>query len=143
MASFIHEGSSSRAPEELSEYFADMRNLRFWDPTVQLVTKLDEGAVELGSRFAVEINAGSGTQRYTYELIELVPGRRVRARAADGRLISDDTVEILPGEEGGSSYRYSAELEGKGIWKLAGPLLSVVLSRIGKNAAQGLDRELA
>jgi hypothetical protein len=143
MATFIHDGSSSKSPEQLTEYFADMRNLSSWDPTVKRVTRLDEGPIARGSRFEVEIDAGSGTQMLTYELTELEPGLRVRARAASSRLLSDDVVEIAQGEGGTSTYRYSARLDGKGLWKLAEPLLAVMLKRIGKNASTGLDRELS
>jgi hypothetical protein len=99
-AGFVHVDASAKRSEEISGFAAEIRNRRPRDPTVMQLTRLDGGAVMLGSRFEVEIDAASGLRRLSCELTELEPGRRVRARAADGRLASDHLVVIEEGDDG-------------------------------------------
>jgi len=137
MASFVFSSSTTQPPMAVTDFFVDLGNLLRWDPTVTRVERLFEGEPGVGSRFAVDIDTGSTKLSFVYEIVELEPGRLVRARAEDSRFISDDLVEVAV-EDGATSYRYTARLEGKGLWKLADPLLAASLGKIGKRASAGL-----
>jgi len=63
--------------------------------------------------------------------------------ADDPAFRSLDTVEIKPLGAAGALVTYSAELQPKGLWRAASPLLALSFRRIAERAERGLAHELS
>ncbi len=137
MAHFVINVKTSLSPEEAFDYMTDLRNLVDWDPGVSSSEKVGAGEVEKGSAFDV---VASGT-KLTYVLIEFDRPNRAIAEANTSRLRSYDVISIEPTADG-SIVTWDATLTLKGLFKLASPVLALMLGRIGAKAEEGLQAAL-
>jgi uncharacterized protein YndB with AHSA1/START domain len=142
MARYVASVRTDRQPEEVFDLMADMRNAPGWDPNVKSVTKTSDGDVGPGTVFAVAVAVGPRTMTLPYRVAAFERPGRVVLEARTSTLHSRDTVTVEPEAEGGCTVTYDAELSGRGVGALAGPLLGPALRRIGDAAADGLRRRL-
>jgi hypothetical protein len=140
VARYVATVSSSRSVEEAFDYLADFSSVSEWDPTAVSAKNLS-GEVGKGARFQVVVRFAGRENEFTYETIEFDRPGRVVLRAESSTVVSLDTV-TFEATASGSEVTYDAQLEPKGLMKLAGPVLAVLFKRLGDNAARGLEREL-
>ncbi|MGB5758853.1 MAG: SRPBCC family protein [Acidimicrobiales bacterium] len=119
------------------DYMADLRNFERWDPGVQS-SKLVEGT-EPGTGAAYDVKVSGTTLRY--ETLEFDRPRRTVVEANSSLLRSYDVIEVTPADTG-STVRYEATLELKGILQFADPILGLIFNRIGDRAASGMAKAL-
>ena len=81
---------------------------------------------------------------FDYRVLELDRPRRVVLQATHGHMVSTDTITVEQNGSGsGSVVRYDAVLEGRGLLRLASPLLARFFATMADKGAAGLRATLA
>ena len=118
-------------------YMADFSHASEWDPSVLSSTALDAGPVREGSVFELRIRSGRRVLLFRYRVERLEPVVVV-LRAATRWFESVDTITVRD-VGSGSEITYDAFLTAKGAIRLANPLISRVLRRLGDAARDRLS----
>ncbi|MGB8862232.1 MAG: SRPBCC family protein [Ilumatobacteraceae bacterium] len=138
MARYVTTVRTAQTPDQVFAYMADLRHFAEWDPGVRRVVQVKGDGAGLGAEFDVTL-AGT-TLRYVTEVYQ--PSSELLVVARSRTLRSTDRVKVRA--DGDTTLvTYDALLELNGVFRLAGPLLSLAFGRIGDRAAAGLRRVLA
>lgn len=144
MARFTTTLKTAHSPEAAFDLLADMRNASRWDPGVaeaKLVEPSPDGAVGHGTTFDVTLRIAGRLKHVAYQLTCFERPQRVVLQADDPAFRSLDTIEIKALGSAGALVTYSAELQPKGLWRAASPLLALSFDA-SLSAASGLAAEL-
>lgn len=140
MARYRATVPSARPADATFDYLADFSSTAEWDPGIDHAERLDDGPVDVGSRFRVVARFLGRDVELTYTVTEHDPaGRRIVLRGENATTVSVD--EIVVGDD--ASVTYDADLTLKGPGKLFDPVLGLVFGRVGDRAAAGLRETLA
>ncbi|WP_084270090.1 SRPBCC family protein [Patulibacter minatonensis] len=143
MPSYTGTVQSPRPASEVFPYMADFSNTKDWDPNITETAVTSAGSpIQIGATFHVVQGSGLTKVELDYETIELTDGHKVVLRAETDSLVSIDTITV-DAEETGSKVTYDVNIELKGARKLAEPVMAVMLHRIGKEAREGLQKQLS
>lgn len=142
MAHYSREIVVPTPPGVTFRYLSRFSSAREWDPGVIEAAMVTPEPVGLGSRFRMVAVFLGAKVPLEYEIIEYDPPRRVVLTAENRSVCSTDTISLRPTASGGTTLRYDAELALKGAARLAGPLFTVALRRVGDRAAYGLHATL-
>ena len=113
-----------------------------WDPGVEAGEMVSPEPVGVGSRFRLVARFLGRRIPLDYEIVEYERDERIVLRAENRSVRSVDTI-TFEDDAGGTVVVYDAQLDAKGIGRLADPLLAIVFHRIGDRAAAGLRRHLS
>ena len=113
-----------------------------WDPGVEASEMLTPEPVGIGSRFHLVSRFLGRRIPLDYEIVEHDRDERIVLRAENRSVRSVDTITFRD-DELGTVVVYDAQLDAKGIGRLAEPLLGIVFHRIGDRAAAGLRTRLS
>ncbi|MCW3041641.1 MAG: Polyketide cyclase / dehydrase and lipid transport [Solirubrobacterales bacterium] len=142
MASYSATVPSSRAQDEVFTYLADFRSVAEWDPSITSSTHTSDGQpIQVGARFEVVTSVLGHETALTYETVELERPGKIVLRGENDACVSIDTITIAPSGTG-CEVTYDAEIELKGVRKVADPLMGVALGRLGAKAKDGLREQL-
>ena len=122
-------------------YLADFSNAASWDPSVSSASRLDEGPLEAGAEFRVDLGLGGRTVPIHYTLERADPDRLLVFRADEPWFRSLDTIELTPRSRG-TDIRYDADLRLGGLSFLLDPLIHIGFQFTGERSADGLRRAL-
>jgi uncharacterized protein YndB with AHSA1/START domain len=129
--------------EEVFAYVADLSNSDEWDPSIERARTKAGQPLQVGAEFEVEVSGPLGrTSEMTYRTLEVDPPRRAVLCAETPTLVSRDTLTFHERLDGGTELTYEANLEPKGVLKIADPVLNLVFKRYGERAREGLERRL-
>jgi hypothetical protein len=142
MATYSTQIDAAGGQDEVFEYLATFSNAREWDPGVVDGEALTPGPVAVGSAFRLGVRLGGRVVPFEYRVLELDRPRRVVLQATHGHITSTDTI-TLERSGAGSRVRYVAVLEGRGLLRLASPLLARFFSTMADRGAAGLRATLA
>jgi Polyketide cyclase / dehydrase and lipid transport len=123
-------------------YLSRFSSAQEWDPGVIRAQMVTPEPVGLGSRFTLTAVFLGAKVPLEYEIIEYDPPRRVVLTAENRSVRSMDTISFDSAVSGGTMIRYEAVLLPKGAARLADPLFTVALRRVGDRAAGGLQAAL-
>src|SRR4051794_18337 len=112
-----------------------------WDPGVEAGEMLTTEPVGVGSRFRLVARFLGRRIPLDYEIVEYDHDERIVLRAENRSVRSVDAI-TFEDDVHGSVVVYDAQLDAKGIGRLADPLLGIVFHRIGVRAAAGLRTSL-
>jgi len=138
----IHERIEAPVPIDAAfDFIADFGNADAWDPNTPQADRLDEGPVGPGSHFELQVRLGGRTAPMTYRITEFErPNRVVLAGEGSGvRSLDDIRFESTPG---GTRVDYIADIWLGGFLRLVQPFLGSRFAAIGRDAAEGMTREL-
>ena len=138
MARYVTTVRTQKAPSEVFEYMADLRNFAEWDPGVRRVAQVSGNGGGADAEFDVTVTGT--TLRYRTEVYS--PSAELLVVAKSRTLTSTDRVSIRV-EHGATLVTYDADLRLHSVLGLADPLLKLAFRRIGDRAAAGLRRVLA
>ena len=139
----LHEEIETALPVETTfDFVADFANAQRWDPGVARSTRVDDGPIRVGSRFALDVRMGGRVAPMTYQVAALEPPRRVLLVGTGSGVDAVDEIVFEPAGSG-TRIRYMADIRLSGLPRLVQPLLSGVFARIGRDAAAGMHRTLA
>jgi len=139
----LHEQVETRLPIDAAfTFLADFGNAPTWDPGTLRSTRLDDGPVRVGSRFALGVRMGDAIRPMTYEIVTLEPDRRVVLRGTGSGVSATDTMtfERMPD---GTRIEYTADIRLLGWRRLLEPFARGTFGRIARAARAGMERALA
>ncbi len=113
-----------------------------WDPGVETGEMLTPEPVGVGSRFRLVARVLGRRIPLDYEIVAYDRDEQIVVRAENSSARSVDTITFEERDDG-SVVVYDAQLDAKGIWRLADPLFAIIFRRIGDRAATGLRAGLA
>ncbi len=133
---------SPRPSDEVFEYMATFSNAGEWDPSVHEAEPLIAGPPEVGSVYRLGVRLAGRTVPFDYQVVDMDRPKRVVLQARGSGVVSTDTITVE--QDGtGSRVRYVAVLEGKGLIRVAEPLIAWSFTRMADRAAAGLRQALA
>ena len=142
MATYSTQIEAAKAQDEVFEYMATFSNAREWDPGVVEGESLTPGPAEIGSVYRLGVRIAGRVVPFEYRVLELDRPRRVVLQATHGHLVSTDTITVEP-VGSGSRVQYVAVLEGRGLLRLASPLIAHFFASMADRGAAGLRATLA
>jgi len=120
---------------------ASFENVAAWDPSVVDAERLDDGELDVGSRFRVVVSSAGRRRPLFYRIAEFEPPRRVLLVAETPTLRSVDEITVEPAS-GGATVTYNADLQLLGALRIFNPALALAFNRLGDRAAAGLRAEM-
>ncbi|MFD9706248.1 SRPBCC family protein [Lentzea sp. NPDC059081] len=130
------------SPEGVVEYLRDFSRTEQWDPGTVSCRRLDNGPVEVGSRWH---NVSSFLGRRTelvYELTRDEPGGLRFVGRNDTATATDDITITAGSTPGTTRIAYHAHLEFTGLAKLGAPVAKLALEKLGNDTEKSLIRVL-
>ena len=142
MATYSTEIEAAKGQDEVFEYMATFANAREWDPGVVDGESMTPGPAQVGSVYRLGVRIAGRVVPFDYRVLELDRPRRVVLQATHGHIVSTDTITVEQAGPG-SLVRYVAVLEGRGLLRLASPLLGRFFATMADKGAAGLRATLA
>jgi carbon monoxide dehydrogenase subunit G len=142
MAHYKASVDTPRTPGDVFAYLSDFSTTAEWDPGVVEAERLDDRPVAEGSEFRLVADFLRRKTALTYRIVEYDPPNAVTFRGENSSVISLDRITFEP-SDGGTRVTYDAELELKGPFRLAEPLLALAFRRVGNRALAGMRKTLA
>ncbi len=118
-------------------HLSDFTSAQDWDPGVIRADRNDRGAIRVGSTFDLVASFLGREIPLTYEIVELSPNDHVVLRAENESVVSLDELRFTATDDG-CAVTYRAQLDGKGWFRIMGPVLQQLFNRIGRTAEEGL-----
>ena len=128
-----------RPVAEVAAYAGDPSNVTEWYANIDSVEWQTPPPVTLGSRLAFVARFLGRRLEYTYEVVELEPGRRLVMRTAQGPFPMETTYTWEPAGPDGTSTRMTLGNRGepRGFGRVAAPAMAAAVRR---NTAKDLAR---
>ena len=139
----IHERIETDLPiDETFDYIADFDRADEWDPNTTDAQRLGAEPAGPGARFALGVRMGGRTAPMEYRITEYDRPRRVVLVGEGSGVVTVDDIRF---ERIGDRtvVDYMADIRLGGLLRLAQPFLGGAFRRIGQQAAEGMNRELA
>jgi carbon monoxide dehydrogenase subunit G len=130
------------SPEGVVEYLRDFARAEQWDPGTVTCTRLDEGPVEVGSRWR---NVSTFLGRKTELVYELTreDAHNLQFVGRNDTATSTDDISITAGPAPGTTrIGYHAHVEFNGLAKLGAPVAKLALEKLGNDTERNLIRVL-
>ena len=122
--------------DEVAAYAGDPTNAREWYANIQSVTWRTPPPVVLGSKMDFEARFLGRRLAYTYEVVDLDPGRRLVMRTADGPFPMETTY-TWEQVDGGTLMKLRNRGAPSGFAKVAAPMMARAMkSAMGKDLAR-------
>ena len=103
---------------------------------------LSTGPAVVGSVYRLAVRIAGRVVPFDYRVVDIDRPRRVVLQARRAGIVSTDTITVEWAGPG-SRVRYVAVLDGRGVLRLAAPLIARTFARMADRAAAGLRRALA
>ena len=131
---FSNEITIERSPHDVFEFISHLENVPKWNYAIVETRKASEGPVGVGTTYR-QVRSLPNRSEETLRVTEFEPNRRFAFEGGLGPFEGTQTYEL---EEIGGSTRVTntAELEARGIAKLAAPIAS---SRVRGAVAENLE----
>ena len=129
MVDVLTEIAIDRPVEQVSAFAADPSNAPEWYVNIDSVTWEIDPVVAVGSRATFVARFLGRTLRYTYEIVELLPGERLVMRTAEGPFPMETTYTWEPDGEGSTRMTLRNRGEPSGFGAVAAPLMARAMRR--------------
>jgi uncharacterized protein YndB with AHSA1/START domain len=126
-----------RPLETVAEYVGDPSNAPQWYANIESVVWQTDPPVGVGSRMDFVAHFLGRRLAYTYEVVELVPGRRLVMRTAQGPFPMETSYEWSAVGEASTRMTLRNRGEPSGFAGIAAPLMAAAMRRAnGKDLAR-------
>jgi uncharacterized protein YndB with AHSA1/START domain len=126
-----------RPLETVAEYVGDPSNAPQWYANIESVVWQTDPPVRVGSRMDFVAHFLGRRLAYTYEVVELVPGRRLVMRTAQGPFPMETSYEWSAVGERATRMTLRNRGEPSGFAGIAAPLMAAAMRRAnGKDLAR-------
>jgi uncharacterized membrane protein len=122
---------------EVAAYAGDPSNAPEWYANIRSVQWQTSPPVAVGSRMKFVAHFLGRRLAYTYEVTELVPGRRLVMRTAQGPFPMETTYEWSPVSGTGTLMRLRNRGEPAGFGRIAAPIM---VAAVRRNTTRDLAR---
>lgn len=144
MARYTAEIEVDAPAETVFAFLEDFTNAAGWDPGVAAAERVDDGPIEAGSRFALDLLVAGRIQRWVYTVERHEAPSRVTFATRTARATGIDDVTVRATPDGGSHVTWDATFRFSGVLgTLVDPLFHLVFQRIAGKAVAGLRAALA
>ena len=124
-------------------FVADFANSSVWDPGVATSERLDPGPVGVGARYRLGVRLGGRVAPMEYRITVFEPSSRVVLTGEGSGVSAVDEIRFAPGPAGkGTRVDYTADIRLHGWMRLIQPFLGRSFAKLGRNAVEGMQREL-
>ena len=131
-----------RPVDHVSMFAADPGNAPRWYANIESVEWVTPPPIGLGSRLVFVARFLGRRLAYTYEIVELVPGRRLRMRTAEGPFPMETTYTWEPTEQGKTRMRLRNRGKPRGFSRIGAPVMAAAIRRANRNDLSNLKRLL-
>ena len=121
-----------RPPDQVAGYAADPSNASRWYVNIESVDWKTSPPVKVGSRMAFVARFLGRRLAYTYEIVDLVPGRRLVMRTAEGPFPMETTYTWEPVGQGSTRMTLRNRGEPSGFAKISAPLMATAMRRANR-----------
>ncbi len=129
----VTETTIERPVDLVAHYAADPSNAPEWYLKIESVDWKTPPSVAVGSRVEFVARFLGRRLRYTYEIVELEPGRRLVMRTAEGPFPMETSYAWAPAASGQTRMTLRNRGEPSGFSKIAAPFLSTAMRRANRN----------
>jgi uncharacterized protein YndB with AHSA1/START domain len=130
-----------RPVEEVARYAGDPGNAPEWYANIRSVEWRTGPPLAVGSRLAFVASFLGRRLAYTYEVVELEPGRRLVMRTADGPFPMETTYTWEPTDDGATRMTLRNRGRPSGFARVTAPAMATAMRRANTADLQRL-REL-
>ena len=118
-----------RPPEEVAAFAGNPGNAPEWYSNIRSVELLTPPPIAVGSRMAFVATFLGRRLEYTYEVVELEPGRRLVMRTADGPFPLETTYTWEPTGDGATRMTLRNRGRPSGFARVAAPAMAAAMRR--------------
>jgi uncharacterized protein YndB with AHSA1/START domain len=118
-----------RPPAQVAAYAGDSSNAPRWYVNIKSVDWKTPPPMRIGSKVAFVAQFLGRRLAYTYEVVDLEPGRRLVMRTAQGPFPMETTYTWDPVGEGQTRMTLRNRGEPAGFSKIAAPLMALAMRR--------------
>jgi uncharacterized protein YndB with AHSA1/START domain len=118
-----------RSPEDVALFASDPTNAPMWYANIRSIDWQTPGPVAVGSRMDFVAQFMGRRLAYTYEVVELEPGRRLVMRTADGPFPMETTYTWEPVGAGKTRMMLRNRGDPSGFSRIAAPVLERAMRR--------------
>jgi len=129
-------------PEVVSAFAGDPTNAPQWYVNIRSVDWLTPPPVAKGSRMSFVARFLGRRLAYTYEVVELDPGRRLVMRTAEGPFPMETTYTWEPTRAGRTRMSLRNQGEPSGFARVSAPLMAAAMTRANRKDLANLKRTL-
>lgn len=122
----------NRLPAEVAAYAGDPSNAPRWYVNIKSVEWKTPKPIGIGSKLAFVAQFLGRRLSYTYEVVDLVPGRRLVMKTAHGAFPMETTYTWDPVGEGQTRMTLRNRGEPAGFSKIAAPFMAAAMRRANR-----------
>jgi uncharacterized protein YndB with AHSA1/START domain len=122
----------NRPPDQVAAYAGDPSNAPKWYVNIKSVEWKTPPPVRLGSKMAFVAQFLGRRLAYTYEVVDLVPGRRLVQRTEQGPFPMETTYTWEPAGEGKTRMTLRNRGEPRGFSTIAAPFMESAMRRANR-----------
>jgi hypothetical protein len=141
MTKLVEHVTTPLPREAAFAYVADFSRQAEWDPNTVSSKRIDDGDLDVGARFALNVKMGTRTTPMEYRITEYQAPSRVVLVGEGSGVWSQDIITFSDDPEG-TRVDYVAEIKLSGLLGVIQPLLGRAFAGIAKGAVTGMKREL-
>jgi uncharacterized protein YndB with AHSA1/START domain len=142
MVDVVTEIEIARPREEVAAYAADPENATRWYRNLESVRWETAPPLAVGSRMAFVARFLGRRLSYTYEVRELVPGKRFVMSTAEGPFPMETTYTWADTPDGGTLMTLRNRGEPAGFSRITAPMMAMAMRRANWNDLREIKRIL-